>query len=210
MKFKFFSIVVSVLLFGSAPVVWAQKIDSPPTETLIFVRHGEKPNGGFGQLSCQGLNRALALPSVLVNSYGVPDYIFAPNTTITRVRDHHRVYDYVRPLATIEPTAISLRMPVNTTFGFAQVDELRNELLGAGYRNSVIFIAWEHIKLVDVVKSIMAARNASPDVVPDWDDGDYDSIYVVTITTDNSGRQVAAFRQDYEQLDGQSKNCPGN
>ena len=25
-------------------------------ETIVFVRHGEKPEGGFGQLSCQGLN----------------------------------------------------------------------------------------------------------------------------------------------------------
>jgi hypothetical protein len=25
------------------------------------IRHGEKPEGGFGQLNCQGLNRALAL-----------------------------------------------------------------------------------------------------------------------------------------------------
>ncbi len=33
-------------------------------ETLVFVRHGEKPAQGYGQLNCQGLNRALALPAV--------------------------------------------------------------------------------------------------------------------------------------------------
>ena len=29
----------------------------------MFFRHGEKPSRGYGQLTCQGLNRALALPS---------------------------------------------------------------------------------------------------------------------------------------------------
>ena len=29
-------------------------------ETVVFVRHGEKPEKGLGQLSCRGLNRALA------------------------------------------------------------------------------------------------------------------------------------------------------
>jgi hypothetical protein len=31
-------------------------------ETIIFIRHGEKPLSGLGQITCQGLNRALALP----------------------------------------------------------------------------------------------------------------------------------------------------
>ncbi len=33
-------------------------------ETVIFLRHGEKPAAGLGQLSCKGLNRALALPRI--------------------------------------------------------------------------------------------------------------------------------------------------
>jgi hypothetical protein len=36
-------------------------------ETIVFVRHGEKPQDGFGQLNCQGLNRALALASGIAN-----------------------------------------------------------------------------------------------------------------------------------------------
>ena len=35
------------------------------TETIVFVRHGEKPANGLGQLDCQGFNRALALPAVI-------------------------------------------------------------------------------------------------------------------------------------------------
>src|SRR5450631_116113 len=40
--------------------------------TLVMFRHGEKPALGLGQLSCQGLNRALALPDVLVSQFGTP------------------------------------------------------------------------------------------------------------------------------------------
>jgi hypothetical protein len=48
-------------------------------ETIVFIRHGEKPEGGFGQLNCQGLNRALALAPIIAKSFGRPDAIFAPN-----------------------------------------------------------------------------------------------------------------------------------
>ena len=82
------------------------------TETLVFLRHGEKPSGGLGQLTCQGLQRALALPSVLATRFGTAQYVFAPNPTVA-VPDAAGSFYYVRPLATIEPTAIRLGLPVN-------------------------------------------------------------------------------------------------
>jgi hypothetical protein len=39
-------------------------------ETIVCVRHGEKPPGSFGQLTCRGLNRSLALPDVLLKKFG--------------------------------------------------------------------------------------------------------------------------------------------
>src|SRR5208282_6311514 len=80
------------------------------TETIVFVRHGEKPGNGLGQLDCRGLNRALALPAVLARLFGTPAAIFAPNPA-DQITDHGERYDYVRPLATIEPTAISFGLP---------------------------------------------------------------------------------------------------
>ncbi len=59
---------------------WSQTVTTEPitTETIVFVRHGEKPAAGLGQLDCQGLNRALALPPVIA-AFGKVDAIFAPN-----------------------------------------------------------------------------------------------------------------------------------
>jgi hypothetical protein len=70
-------------------------------ETLVFVRHGEKPAEGLGQLSCKGLNRSLALPAVIAAKFGKPDAIFAPDPGQQKNDGGHPYY-YVRPLATIE------------------------------------------------------------------------------------------------------------
>jgi hypothetical protein len=47
-------------------------------KTNVFMPHAEKPEGGLGQLNCQGLNRALALPSVIEKAFGRPDIIMVP------------------------------------------------------------------------------------------------------------------------------------
>ena len=82
------------------------------TATIVFVRHGEKPERGLGQLSCQGLNRALALPAVIAKYFDRVDAIFAPNPSHPK-EDAGELYDYIRPLATIEPTAIWFGLPVD-------------------------------------------------------------------------------------------------
>jgi hypothetical protein len=85
-------------------------------ETIVFIRRGEKPDKGLGQLNCKGLNRALALPPVIAKLFGRPSVIFAPDPSDRKV-DDGEPYDYVRPLATIEPTAISFGLPVRRRGG---------------------------------------------------------------------------------------------
>ena len=57
----------------------ATQMASADVETIVFLRHGEKPKDGFGQLTPQGLNRALALSELLPRKYGKPDFLFAPD-----------------------------------------------------------------------------------------------------------------------------------
>lgn len=56
--------------------------DSYSVQTLVFIRHGEKPARGLGLLSCRGLNRALNLPHYFAAHFPPPDYIFAPNPSV--------------------------------------------------------------------------------------------------------------------------------
>lgn len=198
-----------VLMF--APLLQAQaQPAATPGETqqiIVFVRHGEKPGTEFGQLSCQGLNRALALPNVLVGKYGKPDFIFAPDPA-KKIEKDGVEYSYARALATIEPTAIQLGLPVETRFGYKEIGPLQRELLSPRYKHSLIFVAWEHLKLYQLVKNMLSAFGKDSTDVPKWENDNYDSIFVIKIRSSGHGREIE-FEHDHESLDGLSTDCPG-
>jgi len=174
-------------------------------QTIVFMRHGEKPSGGYGQITCQGLNRALALPDVLIAKFGKPNYIYAPNPAV-QVSDPAGSFYYVRPLATIEPTAIRLGMNVRTKYGYNDISSLKAALITASKADATIFVAWEHQQLQKVVQNIMNAHGGRA-VVPTWTSGDYDSLYVVRV--DYIGTSISAhFERDREGLNGQPTTCP--
>jgi hypothetical protein len=188
------------LLFFGAQLLQAQ-------ETIVAIRHAEKPPGGLGQLSCKGLNRALALPAVLTQRYGKPDAIYAPNPS-PRIIDELHLYFYVRPLATIEPTAISLGMPVNTKVGYNKIKTLKSELLSGSNRSKLIFVAWEHTELNDFAKLMLRSFGQDPSAIPKWPDDDYDRIYIFRIKEDR-GKPSLTFEVDHEGLNNSLKeSCP--
>jgi hypothetical protein len=176
-------------------------------ETIVAIRHGEKPTAGLGQLSCKGLNRALALPKVL-ERYGRPDLIYAPNPAIQVSDGSKTMYSYVRPLMTIEPTAIALGMPVNTQIGLSDIAALQKEMTQPGNAHALVFVAWEHVKLNDFAKEMMKSYGGNPSVVPDWPNDDFDRIYIFKITQ-AGGKPELTFTVDHEHLDGSlSDSCP--
>jgi len=115
-------ILLPVLLAGTAVdltlesrISRAQPVDG--VQTLVFLRHGEKPAGGLGQLNCQGLNRAMNLATVLPEKFGKANFVFAPNPTRNvEEGEKDNSYSYIRPLMTISPSAIKLGLPVNIKF----------------------------------------------------------------------------------------------
>jgi len=198
-------LLAAMLLCPATQVLAAE---NPSIETIVLVRHGEKPDAGLGQLACQGLNRALALPNVIMALFGKPDFIFAPDPAHSKP-DHLKSYDYVRPLATIEPTAIRFALPVNTQFGWEDVKGLVAALEGRDYRNALVLVAWEHRKIDDIAQALLADNGADPKAhVPSWPYDDFDGIYVIRISRTSEGAH-ATFEQKQEHLDGQSTQCPG-
>ncbi len=176
------------------------------TQTIVFMRHGEKPEAGLGQLSCQGLNRSLALPPVLTKLFGRPAAIFAPDPS-KRKEDSGTSYDYIRPLATIEPTAIALGLPVDTSFGYEDIDDLKAELKKPAYAGKLIFVAWEHKQIVDLARELMSENGGDKKAVPKWHGKDFDSLYVLRIGGVKAG-SGATFEKMAEGLDGQPQACP--
>jgi hypothetical protein len=200
-KFRNVGQAVSLVLFISgAQLLLAQ-------ETIVAIRHAEEPPEGLGQLSCKGLNRALALPSVLTQRFGRPDAIYAPNPS-PRIFDELHLYFYVRPLTTIEPTAISLGLPVNTRVGYNQIKTLKAELTARSDKSKLIFVAWEHTELNDFAKLMLRSFGKDPSAVPKWPDDDYDRIYIFKIAEDR-GKTSLTFQIDQEGLNNSLKDtCP--
>ncbi|MFJ7354521.1 hypothetical protein ACIQWS_10195 [Phyllobacterium sp. NPDC097923] len=195
------AIAMLALTAGTAPA-WS----SDSVQTIAFIRHGEKPEKGLGQLNCQGLNRALALPPVIARTLGKPDYIFAPNPSDQK-EDGGENYDYIRPLATIEPTAISFDLPVNASIGVSERKDLTKALSKQKLRNARILVAWEHKKIDNIVSDLLEANNGDAGAVPKWQKDDFDSIYVVTITR-NGETSKSTFEIKHQGLNGQPQTCP--
>lgn len=174
--------------------------------TIVVIRHGEKAAGGLGQLSCRGLNRALALPKVLIGRFGRADAIFAPDPAV-QVREHSLTttgYSYVRPLATIEPTAIALGVPVNAQIGFPDIGRLQAAVTAPQYANSTIFIAWEHKYAYDFARQMLRSYRLDRAQVPFWPQEDFDTMYVFRIRNG-----AMTFKVEQEGLSASlSDTCP--
>jgi len=194
------AIVATGLLLALSAVTMAD-------ETIVFVRHAEKPAQGLGQLTCQGLNRAMALPAVLHAQFGKPAAIFAPNPS-PRKKDQGVPYNYIRPLATIEPTAVQDGLPVNVDIGFTDTALLRAALLVPEYTNATVFVAWEHHLAVKAARELLGQFGGDASIAPNWAENDFDSIYVVRVSTDASGKRKASFEVKHEGLDGLPDQCP--
>jgi hypothetical protein len=172
--------------------------------TIVIVRHGEKPAMGLGQLSCQGLNRSLALAPVLLSRYGTPVAIYAPNPALLK-NDKGIRYAYVRPLATIEPLAIRAGLPVNIEWGMTEIDPLAAQLLASPAGTQVV--AWEHHLGELLARRLLSRLGGDPDVVPRWIDSDFDSIFVIRVSESENGLRQVSFSHDQEGLDGLPENC---
>jgi hypothetical protein len=190
-------------LFGAAGATLA---DAATTQTIVFVRHGEKPvDVDNGQLTCQGHNRAIALANVLLPKYGTPAFVFAA-APVENQDDNGVNYWYLRALATIEPSAVAAGVTIDLRYDKSAIDALESELAKSKYAGSLSFVAWEHNEMDQLVANIVHDNGGDASVVPAWSDDDYDSIFVVTLIRDGSSTTVS-FAHDAEGLDNLSTEC---
>ena len=206
---KFNSLVSSLALIFFPLSLWAVDV-----ETIVIMRHGEKlpldaKGNDLGQLSCQGVNRSFALPQRLTKLFDTrPYYLFAPNPTVKK-----GINTYVRPLATLMPTAISLNLPIDLTFGFnANGKEIANYLLNlpksTRSTNLTVFVAWEHNEGVKLARAIAAQVNYPEKNIPEWNQDDFDKLYVFKITRDGDKVPAVDFKVEQEGLNSLSTSCP--
>ena len=197
------------LLNCIAPLVfvWMAMTCAPvqaDTRTIVIVRHGEKTAQGLGQLTCRGLNRSLALAPLLMSRYGSPVAIYAPNPALPKTDKGIR-YAYVRPLATIEPLAIRAGLPVNIEWGMTDIDPLAAQLLASPAGTQVV--AWEHHLGELLARRLLARLGGNPDEVPQWEDSDFDSVFVIRVRKSEAGLREVRFSHDREGLDDLPETC---
>lgn len=173
--------------------------------TIVILRHGEKPAQGLGQLSCRGLNRALALPKILTGRYGNPVAIYAPNPAIKK-DDKGISYAYIRPLATVEPLAISTGLPVSIEWGLTDIKPLAAKLLELD--EGIQVVAWEHHWAEALARLLLTNAGGDPSAVTPWQDSDYDSLLVIRITHNISGQRHVLYSHEQEGLQNISDVCP--
>ena len=180
--------------------------ESSNIQNILIIRHAEKPQLGLGQLTCKGYNRAEQwgwyfnkhfshLKSTSDKLKERSGYIFAPNPQQKHVEMHdnlptHGEYYYLRPLATIEPTAISFGLPINLQFDHEDYAELGWHLLNPKYHSSDCIIAWEHSDAVKLATWLTSEQSIAPGiilkpdadiVIPCWINQNYDMIFKITI-----------------------------
>ena len=197
----------AVTLASNIDEAFAEPVDG--VQTLVFMRHAEKPVDGLGQLNCQGLNRAIDLATLLPQRYGNADYVFAanPSRQVEEGADDD-AYSYVRPLMTINPSAIKLGLPINLEFSANDTSALAKELMADKYHNSTIYTAWSHGYLPELINSVAGkALGKKTTLTEDWAASDFDSLYVLTLTWHN-GKATLLSRQDKQGLDNGAKTCP--
>jgi hypothetical protein len=146
--------------------------------------------------------------------FGKPKAILAPDPAKQK-EDGATLFDYVRPLATIEPTAIAFGMPVNAQVGLDDTAGLKAELDKDVYRDALVLVGWEH-KIINEIECQIITGNGcvfekdengvkkSGDVVK-WDGDDFDRIDIVKI---NWSARKATIEMRSQGLDGQPKTCP--
>lgn len=200
-------VVGATLLTFEALESRAQPVDG--TQTLVFLRHAEKPGEGLGQLNCQGLNRALDLATLLPEKFGPADYVFAANPSReVEEGSNDNAYSYIRPLMTISPSAIKLGLPVNIDFGANDTGDLADELLQDKYRNATVYTAWSHGYLPELINTVAGkALDEKRTITDDWDGEDFDSLYVLTLTW-HDGKASLLSRNYKQGLDNGDLACP--
>lgn len=200
-------VVGATLLTFEALESRAQPVDG--TQTLVFLRHAEKPGEGLGQLNCQGLNRALDLATLLPEKFGPADYVFAANPSReVEEGSNDNAYSYIRPLMTISPSAIKLGLLVNIDFGANDTGDLADELLQDKYRNATVYTAWSHGYLPELINTVAGkALGEKRTITDDWDGEDFDSLYVLTLTW-HDGKASLLSRNYKQGLDNGDLACP--
>lgn len=187
------------LLISAAFILpcFSQKHD---TLKIVIIRHGEKSNtidslscdssGVVGDnLSCRGLNRALALADTLYQKFGVPDHVYVPSLSLGKSTGSSRMFQ------TVTPFAVRYNLKINSEFKETDTKAAADSMLKK--KKGTVLVVWEHGNIPALVNGL-GVKNA-----PKWKCTDFDSIWIVTVTS----KDVKLSTKEKEGIN-PSPDCP--
>ena len=179
---------------------------SAGASTVYIIRHGEKTFGG-GCLNIQGQERANNLYRVFDGSrFAVPSAIFANNYYEGAGSDPARA-NCERCWLTVQPLAQRLHLTVAFDNGYPPAlggnEGAADAIRRAAQKHGAVLAAWEHVN----IQFLTAALGVSKDQIPYWSDKDYDTVYVLNLTTTGA---LASFEVRNQSYTPRSTTCPPN
>lgn len=93
----------------------------------------------------------------------------------------------------------SIWQNIDLTCGFNDIDCISKLLVSPENSNRTILVAWEHHLIKQIISKISASKNL---YIPEWDNNDFDSIYVLRI----EGNEMKLEFQS-QGLNGQQEEC---
>lgn len=151
---------------------------------IVLIRHAEKPIEGYG-LSCQGVNRANALPFVLYAKFGLPGVIYVAQSDTAQ---HSRMRQ------TITPFAKKYGLELNSRY---KVSDIKGITKNIRRQKGTVLVVWEHKGLVEMAKQLGVKEKLK------WNTDDFDSIWIITFSKKGKARLAV----DHEGLHPSAK-CP--
>jgi len=170
MKKTTLAICLSILCMCCSFSLHAQLLPKGVLLRVVIIRHGEKPDS-TNNLSCIGLNRALALPNVLDTVTGKPDYTFVPTIKTGKKTSSARMFQTVTPFAVQQQLAIDSKYAETDTVGAAQ------EVMK---KRGMVLMVWEHGNIPGLARNLGVKGNLS------WSGKDFDSIWIIDYTEEDS------------------------
>ena len=144
---------------------------------VVIIRHGEKPADG-DNLSCQGQNRAVQLPVVLIKKIGKPDYTYVPSLGLDKNTAHSRMFQ------TVTPFAVKYDLTINSKYDESEPNETAKSVLK---KNGTVLMVWQHSAIPDLASALGVSNP------PKWKGADFDSMWIVTYA---SGKAVLTVDQE--------------
>jgi hypothetical protein len=152
---------------------------------VVIIRHGEKPANG-DNLSCAGLNRALALPAVLDTVTGKPDYTYVPTISTGKKTSNVRMFQ------TVTPFAVKDGLTINSTYKETATDSAAKEVLK---KRGVVLMVWEHSNIPPLAKALGVPGKLQ------WNGTDFDSIWIIEFTESKKGNlKFLSFTIEQENI----------